>query len=112
MDKGSVVGSIGRFWRRGEWEASVEGTGATVVAAVGMLTERMDIEAVALAPRQYAKIKDFPLPLPELRGDEPPPHKSLRVVVAEDGGDWWAEELREYAGVGLDVSKSVRNSDP
>ncbi len=89
-----------------------EGTGATVVAAVGLLTERMDLEAVALSPRRYAKIKDFPLPLPEFRGDDTPPDKSLRVIVGEDDDAWWTAELSEYAEIGLDSSKIAATGDP
>ena len=89
-----------------------EGTGATVVAAVGLLTERTDIEAVALSPRHYVKIKDFPLPLPEFRGDDLPPDKSLRVVVGEDDDAWWTAELSEYSEIGLDCNKTVASSDP
>ncbi|MCH8968366.1 MAG: ChaN family lipoprotein [Planctomycetes bacterium] len=81
-----------------------EGTGATVVAAVGLLTDRMAIDAVALNPRQYAKIKDFPLPLPEFRGDDTPPEKTLRVVMADGDNAWWTEELGEYVDIGLDAA--------
>ena len=81
-----------------------EGTGATVVATIGLLTDRMAINAVSLSPRQYAKIKDFPLPLPEFRGDDAPPEKTLRVVMADGDNAWWTEELGEYVDIGLDAA--------
>ena len=89
-----------------------EGTGATVVASIGLLTGRMDIEAVAFEPSRYAKIKDFALPLPELQGDEPAPDRSLRVVIRDGGGKWWSEELGEYAAIGLDASILEASDDP
>jgi len=89
-----------------------EGTGATVAAAVGLLTERMDVDTVAFSPRRYAKIKDLPLPLPELRGDDAPPEKSLLIAVAEEDDAWWTAELSEYAEIGLDSHKIAVTSDP
>jgi hypothetical protein len=89
-----------------------EGTGATVAAVVGLLTERMDVEAVAFSPRRYAKIKEFPLPLPELRGNEAPREKSLRVFVQERDDAWWTAELNEYAEIGLESHKISITSDP
>ncbi len=89
-----------------------EGTGATVVAAIGLLTDRMGIDAVALNPRQYAKIKDFPLPLPEFRGDDANPDKTLRVVMADGDNSWWTEELGEYVAIGLDASLVADDDDP
>ena len=81
-----------------------EGAGATVAAAVALYADRVAARAVALQPSRYAKLRDLALPLPELRGDDPRPATSLRVVVDEAGaagGDaaWWRDELKEYAGV-------------
>jgi len=89
-----------------------EGTGATVVAAVALLTDRMDLHAVAISPRRYTKIKDFPLPLPEFQGDDPLPEKSLRVVAGEQDDAWWAQELQEYTNVGLDNALEATTDDP
>ena len=85
---------------------------ATVAAAAALLTDRMDVEVVALAPRHYAKLKAFSLPLPEFRGDDAPPDKSLRVVVDEADEAWWNDELREYAAVGLRVTLASATRDP
>lgn len=89
-----------------------EGTGATVVAAVGLLTDRMNVNAISLAPKAYAKIKDFSLPLPELQGDAAPLEKSLRLVVGKKDETWWTEELREYTEIGLDNVLATSTNDP
>ncbi len=89
-----------------------EGTGATVVAALGVLDDRMPLDAVALTPRRFAKIKDFSLPLPEFRGDQPPPEKTLRVFVREDDREWWSSEIDEYRAVGLECELATATDDP
>jgi len=89
-----------------------EGTGATVVASIGVLDDRMAVEAVALSPRRFAKIKDFSLPLPEFRGDEQIPEKTLRVFVHEDDRERWAPEIDEYLAVGLECELDVATDDP
>ena len=89
-----------------------EGTGATVAAAVTMLDTDLSCRTVALDPRRYAKIKDFPLPLPELRGDRALPPKDLQVVGSEGDRAWWASELDEYTSVGLGNRFVEREADP
>lgn len=89
-----------------------EGTGATVVAATALLTDRMDLAAVGFEPRQYAKLRDFPLPLPELRGTDPAPHKSLSITAGENAQAWWRDELHEYSEVGLATSIAAVGADP
>lgn len=88
-----------------------EGSGATVAAATALLTETMRIHAVALHPRGFSKIKDFPLPLPELFGSTPPPPRALRVMADARDEAWWRAELSEYAGIGLSASL-VPAADP
>ena len=75
-----------------------EGAGATVVAAVSLLSE-LPAKSIALFPRQYSKIKDFPLPLPELRGDVDPVDKRLTVFAEAEDEEWWSDELAEYSGI-------------
>ncbi|MCK4658974.1 MAG: ChaN family lipoprotein [Phycisphaerae bacterium] len=120
-DVGSLVMTVERVWAYllrhypiDETRVCLagEGTGATVVAAVALLTDRMGIEAVALSPRQYAKIKDFPLPLPEFLGDDTPPTKSLRILGGEDDKAWWAEELGEYCEIGMHSEMVLATADP
>ncbi len=120
-DVGSLVTAVERVWgyllRRHRIDPARiclagEGTGATVAAAAALLTDRMDVEVVALAPRHYAKLKDFSLPLPEFQGDDAPPDTSLRVVVDEADETWWNDELREYAAVGLRVTLASATRDP
>lgn len=89
-----------------------EGTGATVVAAVSMLSGSMDVRAVALAPRRFAKIKDFPLPLPELAGDDRQPEKSLRLYASAGDEAWWASEIDAYRGIGFQSELATANDDP
>jgi hypothetical protein len=89
-----------------------EGTGATVVSAVSLLSERMGARAVAFAPRRYAKLKDIPLPLPEERGGEMPPAKSLRVFLGPNDEEWWSKELTEYTSIGLENDWRPSTTDP
>jgi uncharacterized iron-regulated protein len=89
-----------------------EGTGATVVAALGLLSEQLDFQAVALAPRRFAKLKDFSLPLPELFGDAVRAKKTLAVFVRDGDEGWWQSELDEYRGVGLACAVVKLVGDP
>jgi aminopeptidase N len=79
-----------------------EGTGATVAIAIGLLTSRIDGSTVAFGPEQYAKIKDFPLPLPEEWGDDRPPQRSIRVVSSASDKNWWRDELQQYSQIGVE----------
>ena len=88
-----------------------EGTGATVVATTALLTGRMSIAAVAVAPRRYAKIKDLPLPLPEYASG-PGPDKSLRVLAAGEAAEWWRAELEEYTAIGFENTLAEPADDP
>lgn len=89
-----------------------QGTGATVVAAASMLTGTMDVRAVALAPRRFAKIKDFPLPLPELSGDDRKPEKSLRLLASPGDEAWWSGEIDQYRGIGFASELATADADP
>ncbi len=80
-----------------------EGTGATIVAAVSLLSGGLEARALAFEPRRFASISDFPLPLPELRGDVPAPDKSLRVSARDADEPWWTGELAQYRGIGFDA---------
>jgi len=89
-----------------------EGAGATVVAACAVHSERMGLSALALFPRRYAKIKDLPLPLPELYGDEPRPARSLRILVEAADEGWWTDEVGEYVTAGIDATLARGGEDP
>lgn len=119
-DVGSTVGAVDGAWgyllRHFPIDptrvcVAGEGTGATVVVATALLTDRMELNAVAFGPRHYARIKDFPLPLPELLGDEQPPPKSLTIVGSTGDQSWWSAELREYTEVGLATSFVTAGED-
>ncbi|MHC5004981.1 MAG: ChaN family lipoprotein, partial [Planctomycetota bacterium] len=88
-----------------------EGTGATAAAAIALLGDRMDHAALAFGPSRYARLKDFPLPLPELRGDEPPRDVTLEVVGTAEDESWWSDELAAYDGVGLPGAFSAAPDD-
>ena len=89
-----------------------EGTGATVATACVLLTDGLAVKTLALDPKRYSALKDFPLPLPELRGELPKVAKSLRVVTATADAEWWKSELAEYAGVGLENSLASLPIEP
>lgn len=89
-----------------------EGTGATVVASTTMLSDALAVQAIGFAPRRYADIKDFPLPLPEERGDTPPTKKSLALWVREEDRGFWTDELAEYNAVQFPSTLCVLGTDP
>jgi len=114
-DVGAAATAVERLWSylvnrtpvdRGRVGLAGEGTGATVVAAAALYADDMAARAVAIEPSRYAKLRDLALPLPELRGDDPRPALSLRVVATEAAGPggtspaaWWRDELAEYERV-------------
>ena len=111
-DLGSLVGSTERVWAYllrhypidpGRVCVAGEGTGATVVSAIALLGERMDHRAIAFEPSEYAKLKDFPLPLLG-EGEEPSRVVSLTVSGSAADEAWWSEELAAYGEVGLETS--------
>ena len=89
-----------------------EGTGATVVALTTLMTDRMAVRGLALEPRQFAKIKDVPLPLPEYRGETESPRRSLEVIASASTAQWWRSELEEYEAVGLRSLLTPATEDP
>jgi uncharacterized iron-regulated protein len=89
-----------------------EGTGATVAAATALLTSRMEMQAIAFQPRQYAKLKDFPLPLSEDWGDVTPPNRSLTVLGNDLDKAWWNAELEAYNGVGIKAQWRQLDNNP
>ncbi len=120
-DVGSLVSATERVWayllRNYPVDSNFvcvagEGTGATVTAAIALLGDRMDFDAVAFNPRRYAKIRDYPLPLAEYRGDDPAPDVSLQIIGRAEDEAWWQEELASYAGVGLDGNWRLGSQDP
>lgn len=88
-----------------------EGTGATIAAITALSGASFPMRAIALHPRRYDKVKDIPLPLPELRGDSPAPRTSLRVVVDAGSEEFWRSETEQYIGVGLATSLERANAD-
>lgn len=88
------------------------GTGATVVGATALWSDRLGAHAVAIAPRRYRKIADLSLPLPELRDarDKARP-SSLTVVANEASLSWWQGECAAHAEVGLDSRVRACASD-
>ncbi len=89
-----------------------EGAGATVVAGIALLTDRIDLQAVAVAPTRYSKLKEFPLPLPELWGEQTPPKKSLQVIGDPADQPWWTGELEQYTERGISSQVVELDDDP
>lgn len=87
-----------------------EGTGATVAVAAAVWSERHPAATVALRPRQFAKLRDMPLPLPELWGSDVPPDRSVKVLPDAADVSWWQEEAEQYRSVG--ISAEVVPLDP
>jgi len=87
-----------------------EGTGATLAAAISLRSDRMAHRAMAFEPRRYAKLKDFPLPLPE-DGIEHGHASSLTVLGSPGDESWWREELAAYREIGIAGSFVVRDSN-
>jgi hypothetical protein len=69
------------------------------------------VHAVVLQPRRFAQIKDFPLPLPELHGEESPREKELHVLVNAGDESWWSSEIEAYRGIGLTSDLATATSD-
>lgn len=120
-DTGALVGGVERIWayllRHYPLDAEHvglvgEGAGATVAAVIAVQTDRMKLNALAINPRQYAKIKDLSLPLPVYFGDNPPPIRSLRVLGSHSLQAWWQSELEQYTKVDVKNSFELASSDP
>lgn len=77
-----------------------EGTAGTALAYC-MLYSRgwLPIEAIAIAPSEYGKLRQGGLPAE--REPKGPERIDLRVWVGESDRDWWEKELADYADTGL-----------
>lgn len=87
-----------------------EGSGATVAVAAA-IHGGLDAPTLALRPRGFTKLKDIPLPLPELRGDEPAPSAPLHVLTHADDADFWTQELGNYEAIGRAVQLEAPAAD-
>lgn len=115
-DVGSLVGATERAWAYllrsfpidpDRVVLAGEGAGGTVVAAAGLFANRMEPNAVAFDPRQYAALKDFPLPL-SAAGGARERDASVTVLLSDDEGqEWWGGELAEYERAGLATGLAV-----
>ncbi|MEZ6093022.1 MAG: ChaN family lipoprotein [Pirellulaceae bacterium] len=121
QDIGRSVGAVERLWQYVLNRYPVdsqrvclagEGSGATVCSAVTLLTSKMDVRSVAMKPRQYTKIKDFPLPLLEDWGNVEPPVRRLQIVGDEADQQWWDDELNQYSGVGIESKWISATANP
>ncbi|MFH0945831.1 MAG: ChaN family lipoprotein [Planctomycetota bacterium] len=89
-----------------------EGTGATVVAATTLFSGRMSTRSVAVRPRHFRKLRDFPLPL-DLDGEAADrPDRALLVLAGGDSEEWWQQELGDYAKTGLAGQFALASEDP
>ncbi|QDS99639.1 ChaN family lipoprotein [Adhaeretor mobilis] len=89
-----------------------EGAGATVATVIAVHSDRMKLSVVAINPRQYSKVKDLPLPLPEFFGDSPPPKRSLLIIADPAQQPWWENELVQYNAVEIPCHFQVASNDP
>ncbi len=88
------------------------GSGATVATSVAVHTRRMDVRTVAWLPEQFAPMKDLPLPLPELWGNDTPPERSLRSAINPADRSWWEPEMQAYREIGVDSQPLELDPDP
>ena len=89
-----------------------EGTGGTVAAAIALRTDRMMVQAVASNPRQFTKLKDFPLSLPKYWGDDAPPKRELVVLGPKKIEPFWTAELEAYRDSNINAQYVTAQSDP
>lgn len=89
-----------------------EGTGATVVAVTTMMWDDMPVHGVAITPRRFSQVKEFSLPLLELRGGVPPAARTLDVVARASDEAWWSGELNEYRSIGVHTTLATAGDDP
>ncbi len=74
------------------------GTGATVILVAALLSDRLPVSALALDPRETAKLIEVTLP------DLPPSTMRLTVLVEEPDVERWENTCRGYASAGLEAS--------
>ncbi len=82
------------------------GTGGTVVAAVALHTISFPLQAIAIDPQRFARLREGALPSPpdpelvqpELR------YRKLTVMVPESGVAWWQQEAIDMRSTGLLVT--------
>jgi len=72
-----------------------EGTGATVVAATSLYEADLAAPAFAIAPRRYAKLREFSMPDSGAASGA----RRLCVTVPETDEEWWKEEAEEWCRV-------------
>ncbi|MEO2049807.1 MAG: ChaN family lipoprotein [Pirellulales bacterium] len=89
-----------------------EGTGATMAVAMALQTERVAMKSIAWNPRQYSKIVDLPLLLPEYQGEQGYPQRSLKVIGNLADQSHWDRELAEYRATGLESEYLTDPSEP
>lgn len=120
-DVGAVALGVGRVWAYLLRHYPVdparvtlvgEGTGGTVAAAVTTHTDRVSLQAISIEPRQFAKLKDLPLLLPELYGADELPARTLQVIGSTSLREWWSKELNQYGAVGIPCEFVARSEDP
>jgi len=89
-----------------------EGTGATVVAFASLFAGRMESRSVAAHPRQFSKLRYFPLPLALDGGTDRGPSRELLVITDSASREWWQQELSDYARTGLADELVLATDDP
>ncbi len=120
-DTGALVAGVEEIWAYAARHFPIvrkrvcvagEGAGATMAAAVAVHTERLPVQAIALRPAKFTKLKDLALPLPEYRDERFTPHRSLQVTGPRELQDWWKDELAAYESVGVSTQFGPEDGVP
>jgi uncharacterized iron-regulated protein len=105
-DAGAAVGDVERVRRAvlGRFPVDAarvvvggEGTGGTLAAAAALWDDVAAARVVAVAPRQFRRLKERPLPERALA------HGRLTLLLADAARAWWETECKEHATRGLDA---------
>jgi hypothetical protein len=73
---------------------------------------QINVDAIAIRPRQYDKLKDIPLPLIEDRGADGTNARTITVLGSSSDAAWWRDELRAYNQVGVSTKFFEAGGDP
>jgi uncharacterized iron-regulated protein len=120
-DTGALVAGVEEIWAyamrhfpivRDRVCVAGEGAGATMAAAIAVHTERLPVQAIALRPSKFTKLKDSPLPLPEYRDERFNPLRSLLVFGPKELRTWWKDELAAYDGIGIYTQFEPEDGEP
>jgi len=88
------------------------GAGGTAAVAAALQADALATTVFAIQPREFTRLADMPLPLPQLAGPEGPLARRVRVEARPEDVDWWQGELAQHAEVGIDAALEAPAADP